>query len=112
MLKSQTNKQIDLEDFPMQYEKIIGRTWDPCHYGLCELEDLLSSIAQSTIVIETREDGHTWVSIPKREQTPEEIELTKKFAQEVKYFSKFFFFNYSLILKNYFLFCFLGSRAA
>lgn len=33
--------------------------------------------------METNEDGKTLVSIPKREQTPEEIELTKKFAQEV-----------------------------
>lgn len=83
VLKSQPNKQIDLEDFPVQYEKVTGRPWDPCHYGLCELEDLLSCSPQSSIIVETRDDGHTWVSIPKREQTPEEMELTKKFAQEV-----------------------------
>ncbi|KAK6624222.1 hypothetical protein RUM44_011081 [Polyplax serrata] len=83
VLKNQANRQIDLKDFGAQYEKVIGRTWDPCHYGLCELEDLISCAPQSAIVLETKDDGKTLISIPKREQTPEEIELTKKFALEV-----------------------------
>ncbi|EEB14807.1 conserved hypothetical protein [Pediculus humanus corporis] len=83
ILKNQTNRQIDLKDFGVQYEKIFGRTWDPTYYGLCELEDLINCAPQSAIVMENKEDGKILISIPKREQTPEELELTKKFAQEV-----------------------------
>ena len=40
----------------------------------------------SDIVVITSIEGDKIISLPKREQTPDEIERTKQFAAEVKYF--------------------------
>ncbi|XP_060874812.1 meiosis regulator and mRNA stability factor 1-like [Metopolophium dirhodum] len=61
---------------------IVGRAFDPVDYGLCSLDDLLTQVSENTVVI-GHLDGQKSVAIPKREQTPEEIERTKAFAKEV-----------------------------
>lgn len=82
ILKSVASKQVPIVEFATLFEKTIGRAFDPVDYGLCSLEDLLSQVSENTVVI-GHLDGHKSVAIPKREQTPEEIERTKAFAKEV-----------------------------
>ncbi len=49
---------------------------------MCEIEDLLLEMSETSVVLSTAEDGDTVVSIPKREQTLDEVEKTQQFAQE------------------------------
>ncbi|XP_065214486.1 meiosis regulator and mRNA stability factor 1-like isoform X2 [Planococcus citri] len=93
VLKSLASKQTTIGEFPSLFEKTIGRPFDPVDYGLCYLEDLLSQISENTVVIHpassangadtVNEPADTVIAIPKREQTAEEIERTKIFANEV-----------------------------
>jgi meiosis arrest female protein 1 len=53
-------------------------------YGVCEFRDMLGEVSENTVVVLTQEDGDIVISIPKREQTAEEIEKTKQFAGEVR----------------------------
>ncbi|KAJ9585358.1 hypothetical protein L9F63_002855, partial [Diploptera punctata] len=82
VLKSQASKQIILSEFPTVYNKVVGRPWDIVDYGVCELQDLLTEVSENTVVMTTIEND-IMISIPKREQTAEEIEKTKQFAGEV-----------------------------
>ncbi|XP_029345012.1 meiosis regulator and mRNA stability factor 1 isoform X2 [Acyrthosiphon pisum] len=82
VLKSVASKQVPIVDFGTLFEKTLGRVFDPVDYGLCSLDDLLSQVSENTVVI-GHLDGQKSVAIPKREQTPEEIERTKAFAKEV-----------------------------
>lgn len=82
VLKVQPNKQIDLTEFPTAYERTLNRPFNPVEYGLCTLDDLLCEVPENTIVI-MRENENFYISVPKREQTAEEIEKTKKFTSEV-----------------------------
>lgn len=82
VLKSVASKQVPIVDFGALFEKTLGRPFDPIDYGLCSLEDLLLQVSENTVVI-GHLDGQKSVAIPKREQTPEEIERTKAFAKEV-----------------------------
>ncbi|XP_050521810.1 meiosis regulator and mRNA stability factor 1 [Daktulosphaira vitifoliae] len=82
VLKSVASKQVPVVEFASLFEKTLGRTFDPVDYGLCSLEDLLSQVSENTVVI-GHLDGQKSVAIPKREQTPDEIERTKAFAKEV-----------------------------
>lgn len=82
VLKSVASKQVPIEEFASLFEKTLGRPFDPVDYGLCSLEDLLLQLSENTVVI-GHLDGQKSVAIPKREQTPEEIERTKAFAKEV-----------------------------
>ncbi|CAL4082217.1 unnamed protein product, partial [Meganyctiphanes norvegica] len=82
VLKGQPTKSISLEAFPSAYEKALGRIWNIVDYGVCDVEDLLIEVGE-TIVIVTRTNNETTIAIPKREQTPEEIEKTRQFAAEV-----------------------------
>ncbi|KAB7499816.1 Meiosis arrest female protein 1-like protein [Armadillidium nasatum] len=73
---------ITLKAFPEAFEKTIGKPWDVTDYGICDIMDLLREIQETTVVLKNTEDG-TLISIPKREQTAEEIERTRLFATEV-----------------------------
>ena len=57
------------------------RTFKICDYGVCDLEDLLLEISETSVVLTTIED-ELMVAIPKREQTLDEVERTHQFAQE------------------------------
>lgn len=82
VLKSRISKQLTLSEFPPAYEKAISKPFNPVEYGLCSLEDLLEDVPENTVVISKSFD-HIVISIPKREQTAEEIMRTKQFAEEV-----------------------------
>ncbi|CAH0384516.1 unnamed protein product [Bemisia tabaci] len=81
VLKAQTHKQCTLSEFPSLFEKLLNRPFDPVDYGLCYLEDLLSQVPDYVVVM-TQSETDTIIAIPKREQTPEEIERTKIFAAQ------------------------------
>jgi len=83
VLKSQASKQVTLSEFPAVYQRVLNRPWDIVDYGLCEFRDMMGQVSENTVVVTTQEDGDLIISIPKREQTPEEIEKTKQFAGEV-----------------------------
>lgn len=95
VLKSLASKQTTIAEFPTLFEKTLNRTFDPTDYGLCTLEDLLAQVSENTIVISptagseenTKNPKEIVIAIPKREQTAEEIERTKVFANEVIIFS-------------------------
>jgi meiosis arrest female protein 1 len=53
-------------------------------YGVCEFRDMLGEVSENTVVVSTQEGGDVIISIPKREQTSEEMEKTKQFAGEVR----------------------------
>ncbi|XP_047474439.1 meiosis regulator and mRNA stability factor 1-like isoform X2 [Penaeus chinensis] len=82
VLKGQPTKAITLEAFPAAYEKALTRTWNVIDYGVCDVEDLLTEVSETTVIV-TRSGTETTIAIPKREQTPEEIERTRQFAAEV-----------------------------
>ena len=81
VLKSQASKQLTLSEFPIIYQKVLSRPWDVVDYGVCEMQDLLLEVSENTVVMSVR-DSDVVISIPKREQTAEEIEKTRKFAGE------------------------------
>ncbi|XP_014290029.1 meiosis regulator and mRNA stability factor 1 isoform X1 [Halyomorpha halys] len=81
-LKSQPCKKLTFEELPLVFERVLGKSFDPVDYGLCSLYDLMNQVPES-IVLVTKDQELTILSIPKREQTQEEIERTKQFAKEV-----------------------------
>ncbi|XP_021942540.1 meiosis regulator and mRNA stability factor 1 isoform X2 [Zootermopsis nevadensis] len=83
VLKSQASKQVTMSEFPAVYQRVLNRPWDIVDYGVCEFRDMLGEVSENAVVVSTQEDGDVVISIPKREQTPEEIEKTKQFAGEV-----------------------------
>ncbi|XP_012273569.1 meiosis regulator and mRNA stability factor 1 isoform X2 [Orussus abietinus] len=84
VLKAQASKQVSLAEFPSVYAKVIGKPWDIADYGVCEMDDILGEVSEGTIVVKSvNETNDKIIAIPKRKQTPEEIERTKKFATEV-----------------------------
>jgi meiosis arrest female protein 1 len=82
-LKAQASKQMSVSIFATLYEKTLGRPFDPRDYGLCHLSDLLSQVAEASVVVMTTAEGEEIIALPKREQTLEEMERTKQFAVEV-----------------------------
>nr|KAG5709829.1 hypothetical protein BaRGS_032653 [Batillaria attramentaria] len=67
---------------PPGAERVLARQFDITHYGVAFLEDLFMDIPPTSILI-TLEGNKTIMAIPKRDQTPEEMERTKQFALEV-----------------------------
>lgn len=84
VLKSQASKQVTLSEFPAVYQRVLNRPWDIVDYGLCEFRDMMGEVSENTVVVTTQGDGDLIISIPKREQTLEEIVKTKQFAGEVR----------------------------
>lgn len=108
VLKAQTHKQCTLSEFPSLFEKLLNRPFDPVDYGLCYLEDLLSQVPDYVVVM-TQSETDTIIAIPKREQTPEEIERTKIFAAQVmKRLLSFHNLQSTVFFFFYFLFIFLN----
>merc|ERR1719219_3222592 len=74
-----------LYDLPVMFEKMTHRVFKICDYGVCEIEDMISDVSETSVVITTENnDGadDVMISIPKREQTNEEVSRTHKFAGE------------------------------
>lgn len=81
-LKSQASKQIIVKELPEIYNKVMNKPFQITDYGICDLMDLLTELADNTVVL-TGSNADMIIAIPKREQTSEEIERTGQFAQEV-----------------------------
>lgn len=80
VLRAQPLKKISIQEFPIAFEKVMNKQFNSVDYGLCMFDDLLDEVPENTIV---RENGDIVISIPKREQTDEEILRTKQFVSEV-----------------------------
>jgi hypothetical protein len=89
-LKSVPNKQCSLGAFPAVFTRVHSRPFDPVDYGLGSLTDLLANVPENTVVVSQVHGGDAssgedvMIAVPKREQTPDEIERTKKFSREVR----------------------------
>ncbi|CAB3364342.1 Hypothetical predicted protein [Cloeon dipterum] len=89
ILKAQPKRQATLKEMPDLFTKTFSKAFDPIDYGLCTFEDLVHSVPPNTIVFDPPAqegqlpDLNTMLSLPKREQTPEEAERTRHFAKEV-----------------------------
>ena len=82
VLKGQPAKVILLSQFASAYEKIVGKLWDVTDYGVNIIDDLLAEVNETTVLV-TRSDTDVTIAIPKREQTPDEVERTHQFGAEV-----------------------------
>merc|ERR1712223_28465 len=85
VLKTQPSKQIALYDLPSMFEKSTHKTFKISDYGVCEIEDMIADVSETSVVISTESNDGTddiMISIPKREQTNEEVSRTQKFAEE------------------------------
>ncbi|KAF6201726.1 hypothetical protein GE061_004121 [Apolygus lucorum] len=78
-LRSQPMKRMCLEELPAVFERILGRPFDPVDYGLCSLDDLVEHLSECAVLV--NQEGV--LSIPKKDQTTDEVKRTKQFAQEV-----------------------------
>ncbi|CAH1794385.1 unnamed protein product, partial [Owenia fusiformis] len=82
ILKSQASKQITFSELPLIYNKVIGKDFDITDYGMCYLEDMLTQLPDTTIMVSG--SGHNLeIALPRRDQTPDEIERTQQFGLEV-----------------------------
>ena len=104
VLKSQTTKQVSLAsrihfnvpymylfsfykikvsmlDLPGLFEKVMCKPFRIADYGVCDVEDLLLEISETSVVLSGTGDDIV-ISLPKREQTLDEVERTHQFAQE------------------------------
>ncbi|GFR91344.1 meiosis arrest female protein 1 homolog [Elysia marginata] len=82
VVKAQPTKQIMLDKFAAAYEEVMGKPLLLAHYGVCYMEDILSEIPTTTLIV-IEEAHHILLALPRRDQTPEEVERTKKFSLEV-----------------------------
>ncbi|XP_064638971.1 meiosis regulator and mRNA stability factor 1-like isoform X2 [Lineus longissimus] len=82
LLKSQTSKAIMAIDIPAIFMKVFNKVFDMSEYGVCYLEDILLEIPDTVVMVEGHEEQMV-IAIPRRDQTVEEIERTKKFITEV-----------------------------
>jgi len=79
-------KQILLDEFPEAFLQVFpNRQFSPQDYGQCFFSDLVSELVDNSTLVALlkSEDGSTMLAIPKREQTPYEMNKTKVFATEV-----------------------------
>ncbi len=81
ILKAHASKQVTLSEFPTVYARVIGKPWEVTDYGVCELDDILGEVSESTVVVTIINAGtdqeDRLIAIPKREQTSKEMEKTK-----------------------------------
>lgn len=89
ILKAQASKQLNVSAFSTVYEKTLGRPFDPRDYGLCYLSDLLTQVVEASVVVMVTGEGEEIITLPKREQTYDEMERTKQFAHEVSKMEKY-----------------------
>ncbi len=77
VLKATTSKQVTLTELTALYARVTNRPFKISDYGVCEAEDLLMEISETSIVLSRRpaDEGHEelLISIPKREQTLDEV---------------------------------------
>nr|XP_022317028.1 meiosis regulator and mRNA stability factor 1-like [Crassostrea virginica] len=82
ILKSQPGKQLSVSSIPEAFTLAFNKQFDVAEYGMAYLDDLLSELPATSIVI-SNEGRDGIVTLPRKDQSPEEIERTKQFALEV-----------------------------
>lgn len=83
-LKAQASKQAHVSQLPSLFTRVLNRTFSIQDYGVCEIYDLLEQVSENVVVLQPTSNGKdAIVSIPRREQTPEERQRTQLFSQEV-----------------------------
>lgn len=88
VLKAQggVKKHVRMDQFTAAFSQVFpSRQFYPEDYGLCYFTDLVYELIEnSTLVALIKdEDGLSYLAIPKREQTAQEIHRTRIFATEV-----------------------------
>lgn len=83
ILKGQPNKQVALSEFPKIYEKTFKKEFRVTDYGVCDIDDLLHEISETSVAVSKSGDD-ILIEVPKREQTLDELERTQTFADECK----------------------------
>lgn len=71
---------------PQAYLSTFNRIFDVTDYGVCDIEDLLASLRNSSFIMVTRkrdDSDDVCLYIQKRRQTNSELEKTAQFASEV-----------------------------
>lgn len=81
VLKSQASKQVGLMELPSVFEKTLIRKFKISDYGVCDVEDILQEVSETSVVL-SGEGDDLYIAIPKREQTQDEMEKTQIFARE------------------------------
>jgi len=74
-----------LYEMPASFEKLFHKTFKISDYGVCDLEDMITDVSETSVIVtqDTTEGNEDYIiSIPKREQTNEEVARTQKFADE------------------------------
>ncbi|XP_061175452.1 meiosis regulator and mRNA stability factor 1-like isoform X2 [Saccostrea echinata] len=82
ILKSQPGKQLYASAIPEAFSLAFNKRFDVAEYGMAYLDDLLSELPATSIVV-SNEGKECTVTLPRKDQSPEEIERTKQFALEV-----------------------------
>ncbi|XP_037093622.1 meiosis regulator and mRNA stability factor 1-like [Pollicipes pollicipes] len=82
VLKAQHSKQLAVTALPQAFSEVTGREFTVWDYGATRLHTLLSTVNGDSVVV-YKQDGDLRVAIPRREQTPEEMQKTKHFATEM-----------------------------
>ncbi|XP_043205020.1 meiosis regulator and mRNA stability factor 1-like [Amphibalanus amphitrite] len=83
VLKAQHSKQLSVAALPEAFGQVLGREFAVWDYGATRLHTLLRTVNGESVVV-YKHEGELKVAIPRREQTPEEMQKTKHFATEVK----------------------------
>ncbi|CAC5393561.1 LKAP [Mytilus coruscus] len=82
IVKAQYGKQLKLSSFTDNYTLVMNKDFDALDYGMACVEDLLNDVSPISVIV-LQEDTDTIIAIPRKDQTPEEIERTKEFSLEV-----------------------------
>ncbi|GAB0094470.1 uncharacterized protein DMENIID0001_097760 [Sergentomyia squamirostris] len=85
ILRCQAHKSLLLSHLPDIFSQAHNKPFDITDYGVCCITDILDGLmSNNTVIIEhIPETGDVLISIPKRKQTPTEVENTCVFAGEV-----------------------------
>ncbi|KAL9929562.1 meiosis regulator and mRNA stability factor 1-like protein isoform 1-T3 [Glossina fuscipes fuscipes] len=85
ILRTHWSKSILLSQLPTIFAQTQNRQFDITDYGVCELTDIFDGLVNTNIVLIMPAHGgkDLLISMPKREQTSNELEKTCVFAGEV-----------------------------
>lgn len=85
ILRAQTTKSILMSQLTQCFENILGKKFDITDYGVCDIQDILTGLANNNIIVVNAipQMMDIMISIPKRKQSAMEVEKTSVFAGEV-----------------------------
>lgn len=86
ILRAQPSKSLQLSRLSQAYLMTHNRVFDVTDYGVCDIDDLLDGLRNSSYIMVTRkrdENDDVCLFMQKRRQTNVELEKTSLFANEV-----------------------------